>query len=156
MKFKTAYSEHVITGTDQTGEESLTEQSHKKECEINNILKKYQRTGVIEHRNEHQGQYADIPSISFREAQEVIATASSMFEELPSSARKKFNNDPETFLQFVQDERNHQEMYDMGLSNSAPEPAQRLAESVLVPPSGDTATAENLPGSSLEENLQAK
>ena len=33
-------------------EKSLTKQMHKKECDINNILAKYQKTGAITHLNE--------------------------------------------------------------------------------------------------------
>ena len=38
-----------------------------------------------------------------------------MFEELPATIRKKFENDPAKFLDFVNDERNADEMVELGL-----------------------------------------
>ncbi len=95
--------------------EDKTEQSHKKECDVNHILRKYAKTGVLEHVKKHEGQYADIPAQDFREAMEIIATSKSMFEELPSEARKKFHNDTAEFLEFVQDPNNKTELHKMGL-----------------------------------------
>ena len=46
---------------------------------------------------------------------EIITSADSMFEELPSMARKKFNNDPEQFLEYVQNPDNITSLHEMGL-----------------------------------------
>jgi hypothetical protein len=40
-----------------------------------------------------------------------------MFEDLPSSIRSRFENQPSQFLDFVHDENNLQEMQQMGLLN---------------------------------------
>lgn len=98
--------------------EERTKQSHKKECDINTIMEKFQSTGVIQHVRHHEAQYMDIGPNDFRAAMEVIATASSMFEELPSKARARFQNSPEKFLEFVQDPENHKNLYELGLATA--------------------------------------
>ncbi len=100
----------------------MTEQSHKKECDINQIMKKFQKTGVLDHVKKHGGEYADIPSQDYREAMEIITTADSMFEELPSEARAKFDNDPVKFLEYVQNEENKTALHEMGLLDPSYEP----------------------------------
>jgi len=101
-----------ITFTDPT----RAQQQFREECNINSIMKRYQKTGVIDHINKYEGQYGEISPMSFHEAQNTIATANSMFEELPSSARKQFKNDPAIFLEYVQDPANADSLRDMGLA----------------------------------------
>jgi len=96
---------------------SLTKQSFTKECDINTIMAKYQKTGAIEHVNKHEGSYAYATSMDFQEALETIRTGQTMFDELPSSIRTKFENDPAKFLDFVQDKNNMAEMVELGLAH---------------------------------------
>lgn len=96
----------------------ITEQSHKDDCDMQIILKRYAQTGVITHNNSLVGEYADYPSdIDFHEAQNIIAEASTMFESVPARIRADFDNDPAKFLAFVQDEANLPKMAEYGLTN---------------------------------------
>jgi len=97
--------------------EGMTKQSFRDECNINKIMAKFQRTGLLNHYAKHAPQYMDIPAIDYADALNIIAEAESMFEELPSTVRAKFENDPEKFLEFVQDPENLEEMREMGLAN---------------------------------------
>jgi len=96
---------------------SQTKQSFTAECDINNILKKYHKTGAIDHVNKHQASYGYATSEDFQSALEIIKTGETMFKELPSSIRTKFENDPGKFLDFVQDNNNQAEMVELGLAN---------------------------------------
>lgn len=107
---------------DFTNSVDMTEQSHKKECDINYIMRKFQKTGIIDHVREHEGEYMDIPAVDFRQAQETILTATQMFADLPSQARKKFDNDPAKFLEYVQDPKNKNDLHTMGLLDPYYEP----------------------------------
>jgi len=113
---------------------SLTKQSFTEECDINKILAKYQKTGAIDHVNKHEPSYGYATSDDFTSAMEIVARGSTMFEELPSSIRTKFENDPAKFLEFVQDEKNIPEMQTMGLtkkrSNESVDPiiAEKITE----------------------------
>ena len=61
---------------------NLTEQSHKDELNINNILARFQKTGVLDHVKEHGPQYADVPALDYREAMEIVTASNTMFAEL--------------------------------------------------------------------------
>lgn len=104
------------------GSVSLTKQSFVDECNINNILAKYQKTGAIDHANNHSPNYGYADSTSFTDAMQIIAKGTNMFNDLPSSLRTKFNHDPAEFLEFTQNPANEQEMADLGLISSPYQP----------------------------------
>jgi phage internal scaffolding protein len=95
--------------------QGLTEQSQAKATDINYILREYTKTGFIRHAKDHAGIYDDFTVTDFQEAQYVIAESKSMFESLPSEIRKKHNNDPVQFLNWVQDPKNKEELKSMGV-----------------------------------------
>lgn len=98
---------------------SLTKQSHMKECDINLIMAKWEKTGILEHRNTHEGSYGDFTSApgDYQESLNAVLDAETMFSELPSKIRRRFGNDPGQFLDFVQDPDNADEMVSLGLSD---------------------------------------
>ena len=97
--------------------ESLTHQSMAPECDINRIMAKWQKTGVIEHANTFQGEYGDFAEIpTYQEAMNKVIRGQEVFMTLPSSVRKKFDNDPHQFLEFATDPSNADQMVEMGLA----------------------------------------
>lgn len=117
-------------------DENQAKQSFKDECDINKIMARFQKTGILDHYTKHAPQYMDIPAIDYHEALNIIATAESMFEELPSEARKKFDNDPEKFLEFVQNPANAEQLADLGLANRIPEAAESTQSNEPAVPKG--------------------
>lgn len=97
-------------------EPTRTEQSHKQQTDMNYILKDYSRTGIIKHAHTNQGQYDDVSSIDFQQAQNIVADAKSMFEGLPALTRKEFNGDVSRFLEFVRNPENGAQMQEMGIT----------------------------------------
>jgi len=127
---------------------SLTKQSFTKECDINNIMAKYQKTGAIEHVNKHEASYGFATSIDFQEALEIIRTGQTMFDELPSSIRTKFDNDPAKFLDFVQDENNQAEMVELGLAHKIQQDqktttAEKVEDQKQTKKGSETKTSES-------------
>lgn len=98
---------------------SMTKQNHKAECDINKIMAKYQKTGIINHLQNHGAEYGEYSPIDFQEAMELIARGQSMFEDLPSSARKYFDNDPAQFMKAFHQEGNEDTFRDLGLLGPA-------------------------------------
>jgi len=123
------------TPPDATG----AKQSMKDECDINTIMARYVKTGTIEHFNRHSGSYGHVDAFSYHEALTIVKKAEDMFAELPAQVRKRFANDPEGFLAFVQDEKNLPEMRKLGLA--MPEKASQVAPASgeQVPPPGGAA-----------------
>jgi len=102
-QLRNAYSTHCAEeyGLENPHPEQQAVQADKESCDINNIMAKYQQTGVIDHVREHGARYADATGVEFNAAMQLIANAQTMFEELPSSARNHFENDPARFLDYV-------------------------------------------------------
>lgn len=97
-----------------------TKQSFKAECDINQILARYLKTGVLEHLQKHEARYGDVTGIEYQSAMQLVAGAQTMFNELPSRIRDRFNNDPSEFLAFVSDKNNIEEARELGLASPQP------------------------------------
>ena len=66
------------------GGESKTEQSHKKRCDINQILARYKKTGVIEHVRNEAGLYGDFTNAGdYQSALNSIIQVQEVFAKLP-------------------------------------------------------------------------
>lgn len=98
-----------------------TKQSMAAECDINTIMQKYQKTGVIDHVAKHGGMYEYATALSYQEAIHLKRDAEEMFNDLPSSLRAQFKGNPAIFLAFVQDDKNLEEMGELGLLNEQAE-----------------------------------
>lgn len=102
--------------------ESLTKGSMQDECDINTILRKYEKTGLLTHVSKYKGSYEDLPEeFDYQMAQEVMIQAEEAFGSLTGKIRSKFENDPRKFLEFVQNPDNEKEMREMGLMDVKPQ-----------------------------------
>ena len=109
---------------DWSKEKTMTKRSHQKETDINNIMSKYQKTGVVTHLNHRQSQYNDFSPLDFKTAMDIVTSSQEMFDELPSSIRNQCNNDPANFLDLVQNPEREAEAIEAGLiENPNPTPS---------------------------------
>lgn len=98
--------------------ESMTEQSHVESCDIHNILKKYERTGILEHVNANKAFYGDVSNVpDFKQAQNTVIAITAVFNTLPAKYRDQLDNDPQKFLDFVTDPANKQTLAELGMPN---------------------------------------
>jgi phage internal scaffolding protein len=93
----------------------ITEQAHKKECDVNLIIRKYDRTGLISHISKIEGVFGNMSGIDFKTAQDKIINAQNMFNQLPAEIRKRFENSPEGLLEFMDNSENRAEAIELGL-----------------------------------------
>ncbi len=123
--------------------EGRTRQSFKKECDINQIMAKYQKTGAISHFARHASRYDFATGLDFHESMNVVLEGQRIFGELPAEIRARFIT-PEAFLDFVQDPANGDEMREMGLRDPVsrqekakladePSPSVEVLEPVVAP-----------------------
>ena len=159
VRFRTAYGPHDADRYDTpVGEKSMTEQSHKKECDINNIMARYLKTGVLDHVAIHQGNYGDVSDIgSFQESLQRVMDCQQTFDTLPAELRAQFQNDPGLFMDYVLDPENEEGMRELGLlppskpdgsggaGGGSPEPAP--TDPAAEPPAEPAATGESPPAS---------
>lgn len=122
MNIEVPYVRHAFSprnpsdAIDFTNSPSLTKQSMKAECDINNIMKKYVKTGTVSHVNKYGGEYASIKPYDLQEAMNTVIKAEAMFAELPAKVRNEFKNQPSLFLEFVQNPKNEDKIREMGLA----------------------------------------
>lgn len=87
------------------------------------MIEKYGRQTLLKSLKQVPQLYSDAPNpYDYKESLDVISKADQAFAALPSAVRVRFNNDPLELLQFLQDPKNQQEAYDLGLSSTAPAP----------------------------------
>ncbi|QXP08346.1 MAG: internal scaffolding protein [Arizlama microvirus] len=118
--FRTAYEHRKCDIS--SFEPSLTKQSFKDECDINNILKKYIASGSLEHRkNIEDGSYFDVSDVGdYQEALNKVIETNNLFASLPSRVRFQFGNDPSKFLEYVNNPANEQELTETGILGLLP------------------------------------
>lgn len=131
------YQPHAAVDIDFTGQESLTKQSFKDECDINNIVASFSRTGQITHLNERaaQGMFTDLPdSFEYQDALNAVIAGEQAFAALPSALRERFHNDPAEFLDFMSNPDNQEEAIKLGVATRRPEPAPEQPQAPTPPP----------------------
>lgn len=142
VTFISAYSPKLKVETLFTGE-GRTKQAHKAECDINNILARFKRTGVIDFHQKNEPRYGDCTALEFQSAQLLIANAKGMFAAMPAHLRARFDNDPAKFLAFVDDPRNRNEMEDLGLMK--PKGEETAAPAAVPQPEANPTAAPATP-----------
>lgn len=92
------------------------QQHQADECDINKIMARYERDGVLEHVKQFHGEYGDFTEVQdYATSLRQVIQAEECFMSLPAEIRKKFDNDPGQFLDFVTNPANRDEMGKMGL-----------------------------------------
>lgn len=92
-----------------------TQQDMKESCDINNIVKKFMRTGELP-QGRGVPQYGDFASVhDFESSMNIVVNARRQFDAMPSDIRARFNNDPSMLLKFVSDASNVDEAVRLGI-----------------------------------------
>lgn len=129
----------------------FTEQAHASQCDVNNIIRKYDRTGLILHINKFEAKFGDLTGVDFRDAQNLIIDATNSFNGLPADIRKRFSNDPANLLKFMESPDNREEAISLGLiSSNTPAELDGLGEHITgsSPASVEASVKPDEPGSS--------
>ena len=99
----------------ETFNDGLTEQHHTDQCDINKILAQFMETGIMP-QTKANPQYGDVSNVDFQEMQNQLATAKTLFEELPEQVKDTFNNEMHSFLNFAENPDNLPQMEEWGLA----------------------------------------
>lgn len=134
----------------QVGEQ-MTKQAFKEESDINNILRKYNVTGVLPDTARaalaHFGDFSTVPT--YKESLELVMRAQEMFSDLPAAVRNRFANDPGELLAFLSDSGNRDEAISLGLVDPAtgkpPLPSVEAQEPTSTKSKGKPATPAPAP-----------
>ena len=115
-----------VDGVDCSNDPGVTDPSGADDADINNIVSRFHKTGVLPNINV-AAVYADVSNaLSYQDALQTVINAENQFMALDAKTRKKFSNNPAEFLEFVDDPQNASELVSMGLATLAdktPSPA---------------------------------
>lgn len=116
---RTPYNYDTNAASDESGlaceEPTLAQQHFKDECDINNILKQFNVTGMLPNQP-LSPRYGDFTGISdYKTAIDRVIAAEEEFMALPAQLRARFDNDPENLITFLDNEENRSEAEKLGL-----------------------------------------
>lgn len=115
---RSPYNYNMNEASDESGlncqDKSLTQQHMAEECDINYLVKRFVVPEEMPQRTlpPMQGDFTEVPT--YQEALNLMVEANRSFMQLPADVRGRFQNDPGQFVSFVSDEKNRDEMRQMG------------------------------------------
>lgn len=108
---------------------SRTQQQFADSANINEIMRKFETTGMIEWTSGGNVTYGDFSTASdFHDQMVKVRNAEEAFAQLPAKIRARMDNDPVKFLEFLQDDENREEAEQLGLV----EPVEKTQETAPV------------------------
>ena len=112
--FRTGYNFRFVHPGFSCVGPSLTQQHFKDECDINAIIARHDTTGLwcnpvdlVKSRQPLFDDFSVLPD--FMDAQNFLNEAGDLFNALPSSIRRRFDNNPYELLEFLADPANTSE-----------------------------------------------
>jgi len=130
---RTPYNYDTDAASNESGlhceDASLAQQHFKDECDINNILRQFNITGLLPEQA-LSPRYGDFTGISdYHSALNQVIAAEDEFMRLPADLRARFDNDPAQLIEFLDNEENLKEAQKLGLVENTVE----LPQVVEVP-----------------------
>jgi len=130
---RTPYNYDTDAASNESGlhceDASLAQQHFKDECDINNILRQFNITGILPDQA-ISPRYGDFTGISdYHTALNQVIAAEDEFMSLPAPLRARFENDPAQLIEFLDNPENKDEAIKLGLVNESVE----LPQVVEVP-----------------------
>lgn len=114
-RFKVSHVSYPDTSSLFCSDESFVQQCFAHECDINNILRNFERTGMLPD-SRGQAQYLDVSELTdYQSALNSVLYAQEAFDSLPAKVRERFANDPALLVDFVLDSNNRDECERLGL-----------------------------------------
>jgi phage internal scaffolding protein len=129
---RTPYNYDMLKASDEAGlkcvDASLTQQSFAEEADINTIVNRFLKSGVLPDAV-RMPQYVDYEGVfDFQSAMNVVRQADENFMRMDAKVRARFHNSPQEFLEFFADPANREEAVRLGLAVSqAPATAEAVA-----------------------------
>ena len=120
---RTPYNYDRDAATNESGlaceEPSLAQQHHRDECDINNILRQFNITGLLPEQT-LSPRYGDFTGIGdYHTAMNRVLAVQDEFEALPAQIRARFDNDPAQLIEFLENSDNRPEAEKLGLVEKA-------------------------------------
>lgn len=127
-------------------EKTRTQQSLADECDINKIVAKYEKTGLMSHLSSKVGMFGDFTNVvDFQTALNSVRKAEADFLGLPANIRERFDNDAGKLLAFLSDPKNGTEAVELGLAEIKVVKGNKVAEEGIPPLKADLDASGTAP-----------
>lgn len=133
----------------EVGERSRTKQASKDACDINAIMRRYHRTGMVDHLSGRTPIYGDFSEVGdYLDSMERVRAAQDAFDALPSAIRDACGNDPAELLDMATNPARAEEFEALGLEaglvirepEAGPKPEPEVPPSEAETPPGEEPT----------------
>ena len=125
-------------------EPSRTRQEFADDCDINNIMAKYETTGFLPNSlNTRDPQYLDLANTPDRlqDALALVDEANKAFMTLPADVRREMDNDPVKFVAWAQNPDNLETLRKYGLAEPLPVVPPPMRVEVVNPVQDDAKSS---------------
>ena len=127
---RSAYNYDRDAASDESGlrceDESMAIQSAEEESNINTIVRRFGLTGEVPNglAMPQSGDFTGVPD--FHTAMNLIRKTQEEFLRVPAEIRARFQNDPQKFMAFIEDDSNYEEARKLGLLRAKEVPPEPL------------------------------
>lgn len=126
---------------DCAGDPGKTKQSHRDECDINLMMKRYAAGGQLPPPTGDES-YGDFSTVgSYASALNSVMAAERNFNLLDAQLRFRFKNDPAQLIEFINDDANEDEARELGLLPKLTK--EQIAARAAPPETAEAPTTES-------------
>lgn len=122
--------------THPVGGEKIVQQHFKDDTDINKIMERHLKTGAPPRGagipSNRQPRYTALNGKTYHEMLCQVQEVQGEFAGLPGKVRKRFANNPERLLEFLQDEKNLPEAVELGLIEEANLPPEKRPQTTMI------------------------
>lgn len=95
---------------------SRTKQAFADAVNINKIVARYKKTGMLNHVNGKTPFYGDVSEfVDYKQAVDMVAEANALFAGMSAQIRERFGNDPAQMIAFLENPANLEEARSLGM-----------------------------------------
>lgn len=107
--------------TDCSGDPGFTVQASRDEADINKVIARFQKSGVMPPILRGEPFYGDVSDFGgLAESLIMVQDAERLFGQYPANVRERFQNDYVKFVEFMEDPNNLDEACDLGVAVRRP------------------------------------
>lgn len=117
------------------GGATLTQQHMEGVTDVNKIMDRFNRTGVLGsggRANGRRPEFLEVSGASYHEMLVRLQKIQGTFASLPAKTRKRFSHNPENLLRFLEDDKNLAEAIELGLVDESDVPREKLQQMDIV------------------------
>lgn len=149
LKVKSRFNGFSKHGLEIDPQERRTKSEFREECDINTIIAKYRRTGLLpQSARAAMARYGDFSQVpTFQEMNDRVLAAHEVFAALPAKVRDAFRNDPGEFIAAADTEEGRKLYRELGLMKPLEEdsvsPAGQAGKGGTEPPKAPSGASKS-------------